>query len=178
MSELDSTQERDRPADEPDGRHDFDFLFGRWTVANRKLRAPLDPDSGDWDEFASYVETQPVLGGLGNIDRYMAPEFPGRPGFEALALRLFDPGLASWRIWWASTATSGALDTPVLGRFEDDGRGVFECDDVLEGRPLSVRYAWSAVASRAPHWEQSFSFDGGASWHLNWTMVWRRAPDR
>jgi hypothetical protein len=95
MGELESTVGRDRPTDEADGRHDFDFLFGRWTVANRKLRTPLDPDSSDWCEFASYVDTQPVLGGLGNIDSYLAPDFPRRPGFEALALRLFDRGLRS-----------------------------------------------------------------------------------
>ena len=160
-----------------DGRHDFDFLFGRWTVANRKLRNPLDPASDDWDEFAAAVATQPVVAGLGNVDRYVAPNFLERPGFEALALRLFDPGLASWRIWWASTATPGALDTPVVGRFSDE-RGVFECDDDVEGRSLRVRYEWSGVTSGSPRWEQSFSFDEGAIWQPNWTMDWRRDPDR
>jgi hypothetical protein len=160
-----------------EGRHEFDFLFGRWTVANRKLRTPLDPASRDWDEFPASVETQPILTGCGNIDRYLAPDFPGRPGFEALALRLFDPGIASWRIWWASTATPGMLDTPVVGRFSD-GHGVFECGDILAGRSVRVRYEWSGVTSGSPHWEQSFSFDDGTTWQPNWTMEWRRERDR
>lgn len=156
-----------------DGRHDFDFLFGRWTVANRKLQKPLDPDSTDWVEFTATVETEPVLGGLGNIDRYLAPDFPGRPGYEGLALRLFDPEARVWRIWWASAASDGQLDTPVVGRRADGGI-VCECDDVLDGQPLKVRYEWLEIASGAPRWEQSFSFDHGDTWQRNWIMLWHR----
>ncbi len=159
---------------EHDGRHDFDFLFGRWEVTNRRLASPLTPGSDDWVQFSSSVETEPVLAGLGNVDRYRSPTFPGRSGWEAVALRLFDPVARSWKIWWASTAAPGDLDTPVVGSFDGD-HGVFECDDLLDGRPLKVRYEWSEVASRSPHWRQSFSFDEGRSWQPNWTMVWCRA---
>ncbi|MGH2908078.1 MAG: hypothetical protein ACRDK8_02125 [Solirubrobacteraceae bacterium] len=156
-----------------DGRHDFDFLFGRWRVANRRLGSPLTPGSTDWVQFSSTVQTEPVLAGLGNVDRYRSPEFPGRPGWEALALRLFDPDTRTWRIWWASTAAAGELDTPVTGCFAGD-HGVFGCDDVLVGRPLKMRYEWSEVNSPEPRWQQAFSFDGGRSWQPNWVMVWRR----
>lgn len=156
-----------------DDRHGFDFLYGRWAVANRKLQNPLDPASEQWVEFPASVETEPALNGLANIDRYSAPEFPNRPGFEALALRLFDESANVWRIWWVSVATSGQLDTPVVGRF-NDGHGVFECDDVLEGRAVRVRYEWLDTAGDSPRWQQSFSFDQGATWRVNWLMVWRR----
>ncbi len=177
MDELRTTPQQVPPSCEEDGRHDFDFLFGRWAVANRKLRTPVDSGSGNWDRFTAHVTTRPAVGGLGNIDHYVAPDFPGRPGFEALAVRLFDPGIASWRIWWASTATPGVLDTPVVGRFIDRV-GVFECDDVIEGRAVRVRYEWSGIMSFSPRWEQSFSFDEGATWRPNWTMDWRRRADR
>ncbi len=85
------------PAAEQDGRHDFDFLFGNWEVSNRKLGSPLTPGSDDWVEFGSSVQTGPVLAGLGNVDRYNSAAFPGRPGWEALALRLFDPGVTGGR---------------------------------------------------------------------------------
>jgi hypothetical protein len=160
---------------ENDGRHAFDFLFGRWRVENRKLQNPLDPSSTEWMQFRASVETKPVLGGLGNVDLYSAPAFPQRPGFEALALRLFDPGPRVWRIWWASTAGAGQLDAPVLGRFAD-GTGVFECDDVLDGRVTKVRYEWLDIHTGSPRWQQSFSFDAGSTWRPNWIMVWRREP--
>ncbi len=118
-----------------DGRHDFDFLHGRWDVQNRKLKDPFDDKSG-WLEFRARVETKPILHGLGNVDAYSAPDFPGRPQFEALALRLYDIENGVWRIWWASTAGGGQLDTPVVGRFRD-GRGAFECDDTLAGRAIA-----------------------------------------
>lgn len=120
-----------------DGSHDFDFLFGRWTVTNRKLRNSPQPDGTNWDEFEAYVETEPVLAGLGNLDRYHAPQFPGRPRFQALALRLYDPESRTWRIWWASTAAGGRLDTPVVGGFTGD-RGVCHLDAKL-GHELASR---------------------------------------
>lgn len=157
---------------EVSGRNDFDFLRGHWTVRNRRLQHPLDPDGSDWREFTMQVENRPILGGLGNIDQYRSSEFPDQPGWEALALRLFDPGTGLWRIWWASTAGAGQLDNPVAGRFVGD-RGEFVCDDVLGGRAVKVQYLWSRDAEH-PIWRQSFSFDNGLTWQLNWKMDWSR----
>ncbi len=151
---------------------DFDFLLGDWTVYNRKLQRPLEDDSADWAQFISQVSNQAVLGGLGNLDTYVIDETPPQRGFEALALRLFDPSANQWRIWWASTLTNGELDTPVLGRFHRD-HGVFECEDVLAGRAVTVRYEWLVRPDR-PQWKQSFSFDEGQTFQPNWIMEWHR----
>ena len=151
------------------GRHDFDFLFGTWRIHNRKLVDPLAEPPNDWIEFEAWSEARPILSGLGNVDTYGAPDFPGRPGFEALTLRLFEPETGLWRIWWASTVGHGQLDTPVVGRF-GDGRGVFECDDVLGGRDVRVRYEWLDMSAVSARWRQSFSFDAGKAWHTNWLM--------
>jgi hypothetical protein len=160
-----------RPA-QLDGRHDFDALLGRWTVRNRKLTRPLDPDCDEWVEFAATVDVLSILDGLGNIDRYSARDFPGHPNYAGLGLRLFDVNGDVWRIWWAR-AGDGVLDTPVIGRFTN-GRGVFECNDELDGRPVTVRYVWSHITASAATWRQSFSFDHGESWRENWEMAWRR----
>ncbi|MGE5275070.1 MAG: hypothetical protein ACM3QU_15075 [Verrucomicrobiota bacterium] len=153
-----------------DGRHDFDFLFGAWRIENRKRVNMLVPGDDEWVEFDATSEARPVLGGIGNVDTYHAPGFPGRPGFEGVTLRLFEPKTGLWRIWWASTAASGGLDEPVVGRFEDDGIGRFECDDIIDGIHLRVRCEWTVVDDDTLRWEQLCSFDGRRTWESNWVM--------
>lgn len=152
-----------------DGRHDFDFLPGTWRIENRKRVRPVVQGDDEWIEFEATGEAMAILGGLGNIDTFKAPDFPGRPGFEGFTLRLYEPATGLWRIWWASTLTTGPLEEPVVGRFED-GLGRFECDDVVEGVPVRVRYEWKVSDPDAVSWEQLFSFDGGETWDSNWVM--------
>jgi hypothetical protein len=54
-----------------------------------------------------------------------------------------------------------------------DGHGVFECDDVLGGKLAKVRFEWLSDPV-TPRWQQSFSFDAGVTWRLNWTMAFER----
>jgi hypothetical protein len=159
--------------DKVDGRHDFDFLYGDWWIANRKLEDPLAEEPTKWLEFEATANARPILGGLGNYDTYSAPDFPGRRGFHGFGLRLFDPETALWRIWWASTIGRGQLDTPVVGRFHD-GDGRFKCDDIIQGRALVVRFDWKDITPASARWEQSFSFDDGQSFETNWIMNWTR----
>jgi hypothetical protein len=91
-------------------------------------------------------------------------------------LRLFEPETGLWRIWWASSVGNGQLDNPVVGRFVD-GVGIFECEDVVDGVPLRVRYTWQATAPDSSTWEQSFSFDDGATWDVNWIAEFMQIED-
>jgi hypothetical protein len=151
---------------------DFDFILGRWTVHNRKLRDVTDPACEEWVEFDATSEAVPVLHGVGHIDRMEVPEAPDGPGFEGLTLRLFDPSDHAWRIWWSSSRAPGQLDPPLVGRFRD-GLGLFEGEDVVGGRPVRLRFEWRADES-APRWQQSFSYDDGATWTRNWIMTFTR----
>ncbi len=153
----------------PDGRDDFDFIFGRWRIHNRKLRDTADPDCTEWVEFEATSHAEPILGGLGHIDRMWAEAPPAARAFEGFTLRQFDPDQRIWRIWWASTNRPGYLDPPVVGAWRD-GRGRFECDDVLRGRAVKVRFEWRHDSPETARWEQTFSFDGGATWRSNWVM--------
>jgi len=155
--------------------NDFDFIYGRWDVHNRKLRDNTDPHCAEWVEFAATSEAFPVLDGVGHIDRIVVADPPDGPPFQAMTLRLFDPNDATWRIWWSSTRVPGRLDPPMAGGFQGD-RGVFFGDDVVNGRTIRLRFDWQADAT-SPTWEQRFSFDGGQTWILNWVMEFTRADD-
>ena len=156
-----------------DGRHDFDFLFGRRRIHNRKLVDTLDPESTDWVEFEAVGEANPILGGLGNVDTFSVPAMPpsGTP-YEGFTLRLFDPETRRWRIWWASTRFPGEIGVPVEGAF-DGARGEFLSDEVIAGRPTKVRFEWRVPGEGVSEWDQSFSWDGGETWATNWTSTHR-----
>jgi hypothetical protein len=166
------TDKSDRSVSDPEGPDDFDFLFGSWRIDNRRLVDPLD-ESAPWSEFEATSKAYPILRKLGNVQHYDAPDFPGRPGFQGYALRLFDPEARLWRIWWASTAGGGQLDTPVVGGFRG-GVGQFDGDDIVDGRAISVRFLWTQITEGSARWEQSFSFDGGKTFIPNWIMLHKR----
>ncbi len=153
----------------------FEFIYGRWTVHNRKLRNVADPMCDEWVEFDATSDVYSILGGVGHVDRMYVP-FPsdGDP-FEGFTLRLYDPATDTWSIWWSSTRSPGQLDPPVVGRFVND-HGTFECNDVVGGHPVEVRFEWHADLV-APTWRQSFSYDEGESWKLNWTMNFTRRDE-
>lgn len=154
--------------------HDFDPVFGQWTVHNRKMVDVTDPACDTWVEFDATSDVQPVLHGFGHVDRMtVSAPADGGPPFEGLTLRLFEPDEAIWRIWWSSTRFPGVLDTPLSGRFED-GHGVFESEDTVGGRPARVRFEWFLSDPDLPRWQQSFSYDDGETWSRNWIMHFTR----
>jgi hypothetical protein len=147
----------------------FDFIYGHWLVHNRKLVDVADPQCEDWVEFDARSEAFPVLDGYGHIDRIYVTDPPDGESFEGFTLRLFDPATGTWRIWWSSTRALGVLDPPVHGRFDGD-HGSFECEDVIAGHRVIVRFEWLTANKKAPRWQQSFSYDHRKTWKLNWVM--------
>lgn len=154
-----------------DGRHDFDFIHGRWQVQNERLKQRL-VGSSDWEVFGAVDECRPMLDGVGNVEEFRAA---WNGGYEGMALRLYDVAANEWRIHWSSNR-SGVLDPPVSGRF-DEGIGTFLGRDQHEDRPVLVRFQWNHTSANTAHWQQAFSVDEGASWETNWHMWFRRVGD-
>ena len=63
----------------------------------------------------------------------------------------------------------------VEGLHQDTVHLWLEAADTIAGRPTLVRFEWSADEPDRPRWQQSFSYDDGASWALNWQMLFSRA---
>ena len=151
---------------------DFDFFMGRWRVHNRWLTKRL-AGSDEWEEFEATSVARPLLDGLGNEDEFRTDH---AGGFIGMSFRFFDPEKERWSIYWADTRRLGELDPPVFGAFSD-GIGVFQGEDVFEGRPILVRFIWSRTTTGKPRWEQAFSDDGGETWETNWIMDFTPAED-
>ncbi len=150
------------------GARDFDFFMGRWAISNRRLKERLKGCT-EWVEFEATCVSRPLLSGLGNEDDFRAE---WRPGFVGMTVRLFNPKTQQWAIYWADHQGC-AFEPPVFGAFRGDV-GIFEGDDVLNGRPIRVRFTWSRLGADRARWEQAFSPDGGETWETNWVMEMSR----
>lgn len=157
-------------ASKSSSEHDFDFLTGKWTMDNKKLKVRL-ANNNDWEEFVSYDENMgSILDGIGNMDFYRAT-FDGQP-FEGLTLRLFDREKRLWSLYWVDSKR-GVLDPPVVGSFEGS-IGKFFCKDVFRGKPVIVVFVWDKTDANNPVWSQAFSPDNGKTWEWNWTNTSHR----
>jgi hypothetical protein len=56
---------------------------------------------------------------------------------------------------------------PQIDQFKN-GHGEFFAQDTLNGKSIFVRFDWSGLTAKSPHFEQSFSDDGGKTWEVNW----------
>ncbi|MEU5790011.1 hypothetical protein ABZ754_20040 [Micromonospora purpureochromogenes] len=148
---------------------DFDFLVGRWEVANRRLTR-RHVGSDDWDEFPATMLAHRFFAGAGSFDEMTCPT----RGFSGATVRIFDPGTAQWSIYWMHSLRGQLELPPVVGGFTD-GVGTFYADDSDEGRPIRCRFVWSGITATSCRWEQAFSTDGGATWETNWVMDFSRA---
>jgi hypothetical protein len=153
------------------GLHDFDFLVGKWTSHQRRLKERL-AGSHEWEEFDGTAHNWPLLGGWSNVDENVF-KMPGGD-YPGVSLRAYDPKTAQWAIWWLDGRNPfGELDPPVKGHFEK-GVGTFYANDTLRGKPVRVRFIWSHITPTSAHWEQAFSPDGGRTWETNWLMEFKR----
>lgn len=157
-----------------EGVRDFDFLWGTWQIANRRLRSRLT-GSDDWQEFTARGACHPILRGSGNVDSFVPLDDSGWSGFEGGSLRLFDPATGKWSIHWFDNVVHRLLP-PVHGAFLD-GVGEFHGADEHDGEPVCVRFLWSEITPGSARWEQAFSVDGGQTWEINWVMNFTRVNE-
>ena len=153
-----------------DHGHDWQWLVGTWDVRNRRLKERL-AGSTEWAEYPGKSALWLTMGGLGTIDdnAFLSPAGT----FRAMGIRAFDPQSQRWAIWWLDGRGPMTIDSPMLGRFEGD-EGVFDGTDTLRGKPVDTRYHWQDIHSARPHWQQSFSADGGKSWEMNFENFFTR----
>jgi hypothetical protein len=151
----------------PAGLHDFDFEIGEWRVHHRIKR-----NGGQWLEFDGTCATRKLMDGRANVEDNLFH----KPGGDTrgVALRAYDSKTGQWAIWWVDGRNPfGALDPPVIGRF-DNGVGTFYSDGTVDGKPIRTRLIWSQITATSARWEQAYSADAGKTWETNWIMEFKR----
>jgi hypothetical protein len=155
-----------------DGQHDFDFELGSWKIHLKKLMHPMT-GSTTWVEFDGTSVTRKVWDGRSQLEEFET-DSPTAGHIEGLTLRLYNPQAHQWNINWA-TAKSGTFGQPTIGEFKN-GRGEFYDYEPIDDRMILVRFVWTNTTT-APHFEQSFSDDGGKTWEVNWITDQTRVKD-
>jgi hypothetical protein len=157
---------------ERDGQHDFDPLIGRWKYHLKRRLHPLT-GSNTWVELNGTGVCFKIWDGRAQLDTI---EVDGPTGhIEGLTLRLYNPESHQWRLYWANSKI-GITDPPQVGEFKN-GRGEFFAQDTINGKTILIRYVWTDLTTNSPHFEQSFSDDGGKSWEVNWITDQTWLPD-
>jgi len=157
---------------ETSGQMDFEPLAGSW---NYQMKRRLNPLTGStkWVELSGTGVCYRVWGGRAQLDTV---ELDGASGhIEGLTLRVFNPQSREWRLYWANSK-DGVLVPPQIGHYKN-GHGEFLAQDLLNGKFILVKYDWTGLKSNSPHFEQSFSDDGGKTWEVNWITDQTRRVD-
>jgi hypothetical protein len=156
---------------ERDGSHDFDPLLGKWKYHLRRLVNPLT-GSKAWIDLEGTGVCRAIYDGA-QIDQIIVDG--GGTHIEGLTLRTYNPQSHQWSLYWANRKV-GKLDVPQIGQFKD-GHGEFYAQDILNGKAILIRFDWSGMTTKSPHFEQAFSADGGKTWEVNWITDQVRVAD-
>jgi hypothetical protein len=151
-------------AAQTDGQHDFDFELGSWKIHLKRLASRLT-GSTTWVEFDGTSVTRRVWDGRSQIEEFET-DSAAAGHIEGLTLRTYNPQTHQWSLYWANSK-DGILAPPQIGQYKN-GRGEFYAQDTLNGKLIFVRFIWSNTATNVPHFEQSFTEDGGKTWEVNW----------
>ena len=107
-----------------------------------------------------------------NERRADAPAMPVAGNWYGTTIRVFDPALDAWRIYWIDPATNAYYQQ--TGRRK--GMDIVQ-EGTTETGTLS-RWSFTEITSDSFRWKGEASFDKGASWRLLVEVFARRVPGR
>ena len=151
-----------RPPDERDGSHDFDGLLGHWKFQLKRRLKPLT-GSNAWVDLEGTGYCRKFWDG-GILETAVFDG--GGQHIEGAVVRVYNPASHQWRLYWVNRKV-GVMDPPQVGEFKD-GHGEFIAQDTIDGKTILVKFDWTNLNTPKPHFEQSYSADGGKTWEVNW----------
>ena len=145
----------------------FDFLIGKWSIVNKKLKERLK-NSDEWIEFPAQMESKKILNGLCVMDEFKTSYFGDE--FVGLSIRIFNPKLNEWTIYWADTMYPELkLTEQVVGSFKN-GIGIFYGTEIFKGKEVRLRFIWKQESLKTAYWEQAYYDETSNAWETNWIM--------
>jgi len=149
----------------------FDFLIGKWSVLNRRLKERLT-NCDEWIEFQAEMETKRILNGLGLMDEMKSSHFGD--DFIGLSIRMVNPATNIWTIYWADTSSpENYLKEQVVGEFKN-GVGEFYGKELYLSKEYQLRFTWKKPSENTALWEQAYFDEKAKEWETNWTMKFTR----
>ncbi len=143
-----------------DGQHDFDFNLGTW---HTHIRSVSDPFSGTASATVmdGTVTVRKVWDGRAWLEEIEADGPDGH--WQGATLFLYDPQSGQWSQAFVDSS-NGKLNAPTIGSFHD-GVGELYATDRFNGRQVLVRGVWSNIKPDSHSYTESYSDDGGKTWH-------------
>jgi hypothetical protein len=161
-----------QPAKTVDHQHDFDFEFGNWQADLKVLQHPFT-GSHTYVDFRGTSVVKRIWNGRANYGELEVGN--ATTHIEGLTLRLYDPRVHEWHIYFSNSANGGLGLPPMVGHFTK-GRGEFYDTETIDGKTTRVRFVFSDITRNTFHFEQSFSIDGGKTWERDWISTFTRSP--
>lgn len=166
----------DRPAaDRADEMGLYGFLVGSWSTD-----IIAHEENGARHTNRGEIHAGWVLEGRALQDVWMIPprserradaplpRLPVTGAWYGTTLRVYDPGIDAWHIFWNDPATQ--FYARQIGRARGE-------DIVQEGKLENgavLRWSFTRIEPRSFHWLGEVSTDGGASWRLQVEVLARR----
>lgn len=142
---------------------DFDFLTGKWTIKNRRLKGK------QWDEFNGEATVVGILAGVVSVEELRIPQ----RDFSGMGLRTLDLERKLWADFWVNGKSGVVSPPPSWGSFVN-GVGTWDVDEMDGDKPIIVRGVWDQITPTSCRWYQAVSRDDGKTWEENWVMHWQR----
>jgi hypothetical protein len=104
------------------------------------------------------VRSRKVWGGRAWLEKIQADGPKGH--WEAMTLFLYNPQTHQWSMNFLNSQV-GILGQPLMGSFNNAGRGQLISGDTFKDRAILVRGVWTGINADAHDYEESYSDDGG-----------------
>jgi hypothetical protein len=144
----------------------YEFLIGRWETDLVTYEGNAVRHTGRGEICAGWILQGRAIQDVWMIPRLHertaeSPVLPVAGNWYGTTLRIYDPSIDAWRIYWLDPATDNFVRQ--IGRAR--GKDVVQ-EGAAEGSSTSQRWSFTEITPTSFHWLGEHSNDAGKSWDL------------